>query len=214
MNVLSSCVTLQNAKPLYANEKGLKYYFVYLKNQYVDHFDDFHEYPFVEFPLSVIAIVELGADAAAVDDNDNDTVIVAAMEEGAKRLVIALNCQMCIAAHQKPHHLYHPTSINSLIYLDIFQDFRQYSVDTDKQVDKINLKFVEARDDIEAAMESKETMYFDEEVECVRASVNEVLEMYERLLKTLPDNQRSVIQRAMGLKIEQLKAELAQLNED
>ncbi|KAL2471685.1 hypothetical protein Adt_39821 [Abeliophyllum distichum] len=93
-------------------------------------------------------------------------------------------------------------------------DWRQYSVDTDKEVDKINLKFVEARDDIEAAMESKETVYFDEEAECARASVNEVLEMYEGLLKTLPDNQRSAIQRAMGLKIEQLKAELAQLNED
>ncbi|KAL2550364.1 uncharacterized protein Fot_11894 [Forsythia ovata] len=107
-----------------------------------------------------------------------------AVEEGAGRLVITLN------------------------------DFRQYSVDTDKEVDKINLKFVEARYDIKAAMESKETVYFDEEAECTRACVNEVLEMYEGLFKMLLDNQMSAIQRAIGLKIEQVKAELAQLNED
>ncbi|CAA3013158.1 Hypothetical predicted protein [Olea europaea subsp. europaea] len=115
---------------------------------------------------------------------------------------------------KKPHHFYHPANLNSPTYVSIYQDFRQYSVDADKEVDKINLKFVEAREDIESAMESKETVYFDEEAECARASVNEVLEMYEGLLKKLPDNQRSAIQRAMGLKIEQLKAEVGQLNED
>ncbi|CAA2972519.1 Hypothetical predicted protein [Olea europaea subsp. europaea] len=115
---------------------------------------------------------------------------------------------------KKPHHFYHPANLNSPTYFSIFQDFRQYSVDADKEVDKINLKFVEAREDIESAMESKETVYFDEEAECARASVNEVLEMYEGLLKKLPDSQRSSIQRDMGLKIEQLKAELGQLNED
>ncbi|CAI9771410.1 unnamed protein product [Fraxinus pennsylvanica] len=115
---------------------------------------------------------------------------------------------------KKPHHFYHPANINSSTHFSIFQDVREYSVDADKEVDEINLKFAEAREDIESAMESKETLYFDEEAECARASVNEVLEMYEGLLKKLPDNQRSAIQRAMGLKIEQLKAELGQLNED
>ncbi|KAL2550387.1 uncharacterized protein Fot_11917 [Forsythia ovata] len=108
--------------------------------------------------------MELGAAAAAatsVEDNDKDT---AAVEEGAGRLVIALNGQTRSAAHQKrPWSPKRPCILTR----------------------KLNAR-----------------------------PVNEVLEMYEGLLKMLPDNQMSAIQRAIGLKIEQLKAELAQLNED
>ncbi|VFQ80164.1 unnamed protein product [Cuscuta campestris] len=88
-----------------------------------------------------------------------------------------------------------------------------YSADADRVVDEINLKFAEAREEIESAMESKETLYFDEEAECARKAVNEVLELYEGLLEKLPEKEREAIQRSMGLKIEQLKAELEQLNE-
>lgn len=90
---------------------------------------------------------------------------------------------------------------------------RQYSVETDKVVDEINLKFAEAREEIEMALESKETVYFDEEAECARAAVKKVLDMFEGLLAKLPDKEKGALQRSMGLKIEQLKAELAQLNE-
>ncbi|XP_023728259.1 embryogenesis-like protein [Lactuca sativa] len=94
-----------------------------------------------------------------------------------------------------------------------FKICRPYSVETDKVVDEINLKFAEAREEIEMAMESKETVYFNEEAECARAVVKEVLELYEGLLSKLAEKERGVIQRSMGLKIEQLKAELQQLNE-
>lgn len=80
-------------------------------------------------------------------------------------------------------------------------------------MDTINLKFAEAREEIEMAMESKETVYFNEEAECARAAVKEVLDRFERLLAKLPESQRAALQRSMGLKIEQLKAELQQLNE-
>lgn len=80
-------------------------------------------------------------------------------------------------------------------------------------MDKINLKFAEAREEIESAMDSKETVYFNEEAECAREAVGEVLEMYQGLLGKLPESERAAIQRSMGLKIEQLKAELQQLNE-
>lgn len=86
-------------------------------------------------------------------------------------------------------------------------------LDHTKEVDTINLKFAEAREEIEMALESKDTVYFDEEAECARAAVNEVLSMFEGLLAKLPERERGVLQRSMGLKIEQLKAELAQLNE-
>lgn len=80
-------------------------------------------------------------------------------------------------------------------------------------MDEINLKFAEAREEIEMALESKETVYFDEEAECARLAVKEVLDLFEGLLAKLPDKEKGVVQRSMGLKIEQLKAELAQLNE-
>lgn len=80
-------------------------------------------------------------------------------------------------------------------------------------VDTINLKFAEAREEIESAMDSKETVYFDEEAECARDAVKEVLDMYDGLLAKLPEKEKMGIQRSMGLKIEQLKAELEQLDE-
>lgn len=90
---------------------------------------------------------------------------------------------------------------------------RSYNVETDKVVDEINLKFAEAREEIEMAMESKETVYFNEEAEAARDVVKQVLDLYDGLLSKLPEKERSGIQRSMGLKIEQLKAELEQLND-
>lgn len=111
------------------------------------------------------------------------------------------------------HCLLQVLSLSTSSKSSIFQNLRLYSVETDREVDKINLKFAEAREEIESAMESKETVYFDEEAECARAAVKEVLDLYEGLLAKLPDNEKAAIQRSMGLKIEQLKAELEQLNE-
>ncbi|CAA0830124.1 Unknown protein [Striga hermonthica] len=112
--------------------------------------------------------------------------------------------------HKKTPNSYSPAGTYALKY---FQQSKQYSVETDKEVDKINLKFAEAREEIESAMESKETVYFNEEAECARVAVSEVLELYEGLLNKLAESERAAIQRAMGLKIEQLKAELQQLDE-
>ncbi|GJW76756.1 squamosa promoter-binding-like protein 7 isoform X1 [Tanacetum coccineum] len=56
-------------------------------------------------------------------------------------------------------------------------------------------------------------VYFNEEAESARAVVKDVLEMYDGLLSNLSEKDRGGIQRSMGLKIEQLKAELEQLNE-
>ncbi|KAK9110560.1 hypothetical protein Sjap_018620 [Stephania japonica] len=87
------------------------------------------------------------------------------------------------------------------------------SIDHSKEIDEINLKFAEAREEIEMALESKETVYFDEEAECAREAVKAVLDMFEGLLGKMGERERAALQRSMGLKIEQLKAELQQLNE-
>ncbi|KAB1220858.1 hypothetical protein CJ030_MR3G011007 [Morella rubra] len=113
-----------------------------------------------------------------------------------------------------------PVILNSNV--SSLNQFRKYSAesgdsvaefDQNREVDMINLKFAEAREEIEMAMESKETVYFDEEAECARAAVKEVLDKFEALLAKLPENGKAALQRSMGLKIEQLKAELQQLNE-
>ncbi|CAA7052356.1 unnamed protein product [Microthlaspi erraticum] len=85
--------------------------------------------------------------------------------------------------------------------------------DVNKVVDEINLKFAEAREEIEMAMDAKETVYFNEEAECARTAVTEVLEMFSGLLEKVTEKEKASLQRSMGLKIEQLKAELEQLNE-
>lgn len=85
--------------------------------------------------------------------------------------------------------------------------------DVNKVVDEINLKFAEAREEIEMAMDAKETVYFNEEAESARTAVTEVLEMFSGLLEKVTEKEKASLQRSMGLKIEQLKAELEQLNE-
>lgn len=87
-------------------------------------------------------------------------------------------------------------------------------MDVNKEVDEINEKFAEAREEIDMAMESKETVYFNEEADCAKNAVKEVLDKFDALLAKLPEAQKGALNRSMGLKMEQLKAELKQLEED
>ncbi|CAK8573319.1 unnamed protein product [Lathyrus sativus] len=117
-----------------------------------------------------------------------------------------------------PTSNFHSFSKITNTHITIQHNLRNFSngsseLDHNKEVDEINLKFAEAREEIEMALESKETVYFNEEAECARAAVNEVLSKFEGLLAKLPEKERGALQRAMGLKIEQLKAELLQLDE-
>ncbi|XP_022772381.1 uncharacterized protein LOC111315023 [Durio zibethinus] len=119
----------------------------------------------------------------------------------------------------KPNLFQYPLFQTTQTQHPVYQNLRKYSsestseLDVNKEVDSINLKFAEAREEIEMAMESKETVYFNEEAECARRAVKEVLDMFEGLLWKLPDSEKAALQRSMGLKIEQLKAELQQLDD-
>ncbi|XP_058111045.1 embryogenesis-like protein [Magnolia sinica] len=120
----------------------------------------------------------------------------------------------------KFHHFVHPNRLNLSTQFRKHEESREFSSESDagvfdqgKEIDEINLKFAEAREEIEMALESKETVYFDEEAEAARAAVKAVLEMFESLSAKLPEGERASLQRSMGLKIEQLKAELEQLND-
>ncbi|XP_025808233.1 uncharacterized protein LOC112886525 [Panicum hallii] len=87
------------------------------------------------------------------------------------------------------------------------------AADYGKDVDEVNRKFSEAREEIEAAMESKETVYFDEEASVARDAANEALAAFDALLARLPPADADALRRSMGLKMEQLKAELKQLED-
>lgn len=49
-------------------------------------------------------------------------------------------------------------------------------------IEEVNELFAEARDEIEMAMESKETVYFNEEADAAKAAVKGVLDKYQGLL--------------------------------
>ena len=63
--------------------------------------------------------------------------------------------------------------------------------------------------EIEAAMESVGTTYFNDDAQIAKDLTKECIEKYEDLLKRCEKDvaQKEKIQRSMGLKIEQLKAE-------
>lgn len=81
------------------------------------------------------------------------------------------------------------------------------------QVNYINEKFAEAREEIEFAREDAETVYFNDSAEEARRAVSNVLDRWQGLLAKVPEEEQGRLQRSMGLKIEQLKAELKELDD-
>jgi hypothetical protein len=80
-------------------------------------------------------------------------------------------------------------------------------------VDDVNDKFTEAREEIDCAMESAGSTYFNDDAEYARECVKSTLEAYDALLESLEnDEARASTRRSMGMKMEQLKGELARLD--
>ena len=76
------------------------------------------------------------------------------------------------------------------------------------QIDELNDKFVEARDEIEYAQEDAETTYFNESHKLARESVGIVTTMYKEILADLSEADKGKLQRSMGMKMEQLKVHI------
>eukprot|EP00199_Chlamydomonas_sp_CCMP681_P004995 CAMPEP_0119108058 /NCGR_PEP_ID=MMETSP1180-20130426/13368_1 /TAXON_ID=3052 ORGANISM="Chlamydomonas cf sp, Strain CCMP681" /NCGR_SAMPLE_ID=MMETSP1180 /ASSEMBLY_ACC=CAM_ASM_000741 /LENGTH=109 /DNA_ID=CAMNT_0007093635 /DNA_START=160 /DNA_END=489 /DNA_ORIENTATION=+ len=79
-------------------------------------------------------------------------------------------------------------------------DYRQ-------DVDAINDLFAEAREEIDCAREDSETTYFNDSVEDAKKIVDNCIEKWDALLARLSPEEKAKMQRSMGLKMEQLKAE-------
>ncbi|KAB2603415.1 hypothetical protein D8674_004420 [Pyrus ussuriensis x Pyrus communis] len=104
-----------------------------------------------------------------------------------------------------PHHFLHPALSNSPTQFTALRNVRQFSGGSEE--------FDQNQVGGDRDGHGVQGNYFDEEAECARDSVKEVLELYEGLLAKVPESNKAALQRSMGLKIEQLKAELQQLNE-
>ncbi|KAI8473883.1 MAG: hypothetical protein J3K34DRAFT_160638 [Monoraphidium minutum] len=86
-------------------------------------------------------------------------------------------------------------------------------VDVDAATNAINDAFSQAREDIADARDDAETVYFNESAALARTSVGEVLGQWGALLAQVPEAKRGELVRSMGLKMEQLKAELKELDD-
>lgn len=80
-------------------------------------------------------------------------------------------------------------------------------------VDSISEKFSEALELMNDARASSGTVYFSEDVIDTRAQVEETLGDYTKLLSQLDDQQRKRVIQTIGLKMEELKAQMSLLEE-
>ena len=62
--------------------------------------------------------------------------------------------------------------------------------------------------------ESQGTVYFSEDLEDAQTAVNETLEEYRSLLDRLSDEQRRELVSTLGLRMEELKAQQAAIEEE
>jgi len=78
---------------------------------------------------------------------------------------------------------------------------------------QVNELFVEARDEIEFTKEDIGTTYFNDAFQDAKKLVDETISEYRKLLDSLNGDEKGKLQRSMGMKMEQLKAELDHLHE-
>eukprot|EP00270_Netrium_digitus_P005095 TRINITY_DN16638_c0_g1_i1.p1 TRINITY_DN16638_c0_g1~~TRINITY_DN16638_c0_g1_i1.p1 ORF type:complete len:196 (+),score=23.80 TRINITY_DN16638_c0_g1_i1:30-590(+) len=128
------------------------------------------------------------------------------------------NASLPFQNHQQHHHHHRHWSAYNLRRKDFSSAASSSDVLTQEgirsAVEDINRKFAEAREDIELALESRDTVYFNEESETARQAVEEVLEKFSELQSKVSEDEKGNLKRSMGLKIEQLKGELEQLKHE
>ncbi|KAK9826661.1 hypothetical protein WJX74_008471 [Apatococcus lobatus] len=90
--------------------------------------------------------------------------------------------------------------------------FKSTMADFADDLETVNEKFVEARDEIEYAQEDAETLYFNESHSTAKQAVTACLDLFSSISNQLDEAERGKLQRSMGMKMEQLKEELAQLD--
>ena len=84
-------------------------------------------------------------------------------------------------------------------------------VDVDAELDAVHALFATAREDLEDASDDAGTTYFAASYDAAFHSTNAAVAAFEALCARLPADEAARVRRASGLKMEQLKAELGNL---
>lgn len=82
-----------------------------------------------------------------------------------------------------------------------------------RAVDDISEKFAEAMELMNDARSSLGTVYFSEDVLDTQAQVKETLDDYTDLLSRLNEKQKRTVIQSIGLKMEELKAQMSLLED-
>ncbi|ROT81809.1 hypothetical protein C7M84_025036 [Penaeus vannamei] len=82
-----------------------------------------------------------------------------------------------------------------------------------RAVDNISEKFTEAMELMNDARSSAGTVYFSEDMEDTTAQVQETLQDYHALLERLTEKQKKQVIQSIGLKMEELKAQMSLLQD-
>lgn len=76
-----------------------------------------------------------------------------------------------------------------------------------REIDDLTDKFMETRELLEDAMESKDTVYFNDDLKDAKEAVQETLSHFEDLMAKLSEEQERNVRRTIGLKMEELRAQ-------
>ncbi|XP_011661834.1 uncharacterized protein LOC105437211 [Strongylocentrotus purpuratus] len=76
-----------------------------------------------------------------------------------------------------------------------------------REIDDLTDKFMETRELLEDAMESKDTVYFNDDLKDAKEAVQETLSQFEDLMAKLSEEQERNVRRTIGLKMEELRAQ-------
>ncbi|XP_069123477.1 uncharacterized protein [Argopecten irradians] len=106
------------------------------------------------------------------------------------------------------HHVYgRPICLTSIHYSSVRDE------DVKKMMDVLTDKFTDARELMQDARDSQGTVYFSDDMAEAQEAVNDTLEEYSSLLSKLDDTQKQNVVRTIGLRMEELKAQQAALEE-
>jgi hypothetical protein len=83
----------------------------------------------------------------------------------------------------------------------------------DKFMEQLGERVVEARDEIEVAIENKDTVYFNDDKKIAVDLFDEVMEMFKKAKSESTVEQARELDKRVGLKLEELKALRAELEE-
>ncbi|XP_054763363.1 uncharacterized protein LOC129269948 [Lytechinus pictus] len=82
-----------------------------------------------------------------------------------------------------------------------------------REIDDLTDRFMETRELLEDAMEAKGTVYFNDDLKDAKEAVQETLSQFEDLMVKLSEEQERNVRRTIGLKMEELRAQEAMIDE-